>query len=186
MLGVKSILEAETLAKKNKLLLTFKSQSGKYPSYQLVDKFSPTKNENPSIECNEMRREKQKRKMKQLVWSPKITDHDFAIKLASAKKWLREGDDVKVCVTGKADKDTFENLFLRFSNSIKSEATIKQKSISATGLKFVCHPIAANISVEKHEKQEDMTTISDTEDPNEIVNKEVESLIQKESSESKT
>lgn len=94
--GILPIREALRLAEEKELDLVEVAPNGKPPVCKLMDygrfRYEQAKKE------RETRKKQRVTDLKEVRMTPKIEDHDFAVKTRATEKFLKEGDKVKVVI----------------------------------------------------------------------------------------
>ncbi|KAF9680638.1 hypothetical protein SADUNF_Sadunf06G0142400 [Salix dunnii] len=132
MVGVLSVREAIQMAEDAELDLVIVSPDAEPPVVKIMDynKFR--------YEQQKKRREQQKKSaanrmnLKQLKMGYNIDQHDYDVRLRAARKFLKDGDKVKVKVNLKGRENEFRNtaieLIRRFQNDVGELATEESKN----------------------------------------------------------
>uniref|UniRef100_A0A6N2MQU5 Translation initiation factor IF-3 n=2 Tax=Salix viminalis TaxID=40686 RepID=A0A6N2MQU5_SALVM len=132
MVGVLSVREAVQMAEDAELDLVIVSPDADPPVVKIMD-YSKFK-----YEQQKKKREQQKKSaanrmdLKQLKMGYNIDQHDYDVRLRAARKFLKDGDKVKVKVNLKGRENQFRNtaieLIRRFQNDVGELATEESKN----------------------------------------------------------
>lgn len=90
---------------------------------------------------------------KSIIITAQASENHNVIKLRSIIRWLKSGHDVRVSITGKADRHTAMELIKeRIEKDVKTAAKIQQKIVKPESIKFVLKPTeeAANLLLPDH------------------------------------
>ena len=130
-LGIKSKHEALQIAEEANLDLVLVSSNPTNPVCKLMDygkyKFEQSKREKES-------KKKQKTfELKELRVTPNIEDHDFNFKVKNAKKFLSDGNKVKITVRFRGRELSYaklgEQVLNKFVESLSEVATLEKKPL---------------------------------------------------------
>lgn len=125
---VMSVVKAIALAEEQELDLVEISPNATPPVCKIMDykKFIY----NQKRKQKELKAKQSKVILKEIRFGPNTDDHDFAFKLAHAKKFLEEGSKVKAFVFFKGRtivfKDRGEILLLKFAQELAELGTVEQ------------------------------------------------------------
>eukprot|EP01018_Ginkgo_biloba_P036540 Gb_20841 [translate_table: standard] len=86
-----------------------------------------------------------------------IDNHDYAVRMRAAKKFLKDGDKVKVIVQLKGRENDFKDnavrLIERFQNEIGEMAIMENKNFAERNMFIVLAPNKATLQKDQVEKQ---------------------------------
>lgn len=158
MVGVVSIDEAIQMADDSELVLAILSPDADPPVLRLFDSNDYKKHK---YEQQKKKREQQKRSLanrvdiKEVKMGYNIDSHDYSVRLRAAKRFLNDGDKVKVIVNLKRRENEFKDkaieLLKRFQNDVGELATEESKNFSVRDIFMVLMPNKAVI--QKNQEQ---------------------------------
>lgn len=147
MIGVVSINEAIQMADDADLVLAILSPDADPPVLRLFDGMDYKKHK---YEQQKRKRDQQKRSaanrvdIKELKMGYNIDSHDYSVRLRAAKKFLKDGDKVKIIVNLKGRENEFRNIAIelikRFQNDVGELATEESKSFRERNVFMVLNP----------------------------------------------
>ncbi len=118
-LGVLKIEEALRAAEEKKLDLVNVAPAARPPVCRIMDygkhKYEQSKRD------REARKKQKLITVKEVKFRPNIDRHDFEVKLKNARRFLEEGDKVKVTVMFRGREVTHSNIALRLCQSMAEE-----------------------------------------------------------------
>ncbi|XP_030523642.2 translation initiation factor IF3-4, chloroplastic-like [Rhodamnia argentea] len=144
MVGVVSKSEAIQMAEDAELDLVILSPDADPPVVRIMDykKFK--------YEQQKKKREQQKKSaasrmdLKELKMGYNIDQHDYSVRLKAARKFLKDGDKVKVIVNLKGRENDFRNIAIelirRFQNDVGELATEESKNFRERNISIVLVP----------------------------------------------
>ncbi|XP_059637700.1 translation initiation factor IF3-4, chloroplastic-like [Cornus florida] len=160
MVGVVSKSEAVKMAEDAELDLVILSPDADPPVVRLMD-YNKYK-----YELQKKKREQQKKSsanrmdLKELKMGYNIDVHDYTVRLKAAKKFLKDGDKVKVIVNLKGRENEFRNnaieLLMRFRTDVGELATEEAKNLRDRNMFIVLIPnkVVAQKAQESLKKKE--------------------------------
>jgi len=120
-LGVVSISEALNIANEKNLDLVEISASAKPVVCRVMD-YSKYKFEKNKKEKEAKKKQRQHQiDIKEIKFRPKIEDHDYNVKLKHIKKFLLEGDKVKIVIRYRGREMMFQNAGLEIINKVLAD-----------------------------------------------------------------
>lgn len=129
-IGIVSKEEALRIAEQDNLDLVLVSPNAKPPVARIID-YGKYRYEQQKRE-REQRRNQKVVKVKEVQLSPTIDDHDFDTKTRQARKFIQDGDKVKVSMRfrGRAitHKEIGQEVIERFANELSDIADIQTKA----------------------------------------------------------
>ncbi|XP_020266553.1 uncharacterized protein LOC109842046 [Asparagus officinalis] len=164
MIGVVSIDEAIQMADDSELVLAILSPDADPPVLRLFDSNDYKKHK---FEQQKKKRVQQKRSLanrvdiKEVKMGYNIDSHDYSVRLRAAKKFLNDGDKVKVIVNLKRRENEFKDkaieLLKQFQNDVGELASEESKNFSIRDIFMVLVPNKAVIkkSQEQPKKKEE-------------------------------
>uniref|UniRef100_A0A0D6QZY3 Translation initiation factor IF-3 n=1 Tax=Araucaria cunninghamii TaxID=56994 RepID=A0A0D6QZY3_ARACU len=161
MVGVVSINKAIQMAEDAELDLVILSADADPPVVRLMD-YRKYK-----YEQQKKKREQQKKSaasradVKELKMGCNIDIHDYAVRLRAAKRFLKDGDKVKIIVQFKGRESNFRentiSLFERFQNDLGKMAVVESKNFADRIMSMVLTPNKAVL--EKDQEETNITKI---------------------------
>lgn len=121
MVGVTAIREAQQRADDAGLDLVEISPNAEPPVCKIMD-YGKYKYEQQK-KANEARKKQKIVEIKELKFRPMIGDHDYQVKIKSAKSFLSEGDKVKVTMRFRGREMENKTLAYELINRIKTDLT---------------------------------------------------------------
>ncbi|XP_030458910.1 translation initiation factor IF3-4, chloroplastic-like isoform X1 [Syzygium oleosum] len=166
MVGVVSKSEAIRMAEDAELDLVILSPDADPPVVRIMDyrKFK--------YEQQKKKREQQKKSaasrmdMKELKMGYNIDQHDYSVRLKAARKFLKDGDKVKVIVNLKGRENDFRNIAIelirRFQNDVGELATEESKNFRERNMSIVLVPNKAVLQkVQDPPKKQDKSSANE-------------------------
>jgi translation initiation factor IF-3 len=156
-LGIMPIAQARELARKQDLDLLEVAPTSVPPVCRLVD-YGKFKYEQQKKE-REIRKSQKLVDLREVRLRPKIGEHDLESKLTSIKKWLVDGDKVKITMMFRGREITHQDLgwgiLKRIVDNLKGLALIeKQPSMEGQRMFIVIAPVSAQQTKPKEEVKE--------------------------------
>ncbi|KAG6625584.1 hypothetical protein I3843_16G105800 [Carya illinoinensis] len=158
MVGVLSKNEAIQMAEDAELDLVILSPDADPPVVKIMD-YNKYK-----YEQQKKKREQQKKSaanrvdLKELKMGFNIDQHDYSVRLKAARKFLKDGDKVKVIVSLKGRENEFRNIAIelirRFQNDVGELATEEAKNFRDRNIFIVLVPNKAQKAQEPPKKQD--------------------------------
>lgn len=147
MVGILSIDEAIQKADDSELVLAILSPDADPPVLRLFDSEEYKKHR---YEQQKKKRDQQKRSLanrvdiKEVKMGYNIDSHDYSVRVRAAKKFLSDGDKVKVIVNLKRRENEFKDnaieLLRRFQNDVGELATEESKNFGVRDIFMVLMP----------------------------------------------
>ncbi|PKA57605.1 Translation initiation factor IF-3, chloroplastic [Apostasia shenzhenica] len=163
MVGVVPITEALQMAEEADLLLAILSADADPPVLRLFESADYKKHK---YEQQKKRRAQLKRSaanqmdIKELKMGYNIDSHDYSVRLRAARKFLKDGDKVKVIVNLKGRENEFRNIAIelikRFQNDVGELAAEESKSFRDRNIFMVLTPNKAALqAAQEHSKKKE-------------------------------
>jgi len=171
VIGVKTFFEAESMAKKDHLMLIRKEDETavKYKCFILVD---------PKTNLDKKPEGKGPREKKKLTMGANIGNHDIITKAKQITKFLSDNAEVQVLVYGQTTNQRLEEIYDEFQKLFPGLRFV-QKVVKTNTLKFTVLPDQdklSNLDFSKTKSTNHETEVSDSSDL--IDQQEVEEMIQ--------
>jgi translation initiation factor IF-3 len=175
LIGVRTVAEAEAMAKKENYLLSRKTDETdfKYKNLILIDPKRSLDKKKSIV--------KGSRELKKVTLGANIENHDIITKAKQIKKFLASGQDVQVLVFGQTTKERLEEIYTEFEKLFKKLRFV-QKVVKANNLKFtILHDSDKISEIDIQDPDSANASVKDDEfifDPNDLINDpELEKLI---------
>lgn len=78
---------------------------------------------------------------KAIIFTAQAQEHHTQVKIKSVLKWIKTGYEVKVQISGTADRQkAMDSILKEIESNVKSGAKIKQKQVKPDSIKFFLIP----------------------------------------------